>query len=114
MNSTFEHIRTWEDGDGNGYRLELYDTFQRRHGKDILAYEFYYRDVLVFEGSDFGCAPMHAIDSDRTIGALLSFLSLKPGDTDAEYFESYTPEQMAFAEAEGENLSCYVEQLETA
>jgi hypothetical protein len=49
------------------------------------------------------------VDADATV---LAFLSLKPGDTDPEYFEGYTLEQLAFARAEGENLSLYVEDLE--
>jgi hypothetical protein len=52
------------------------------------------------------------VDADATVAGVLAFLSLKPGDTDAEYFEEYTPEQLAFARAEGENLSLYVEELE--
>ena len=43
---------------------------------------------------------------------LLAFLSLKPGDTDPEYFEGYTPEQLEFARQEGESLSLLVEGLE--
>ena len=32
---------------------------------------------------------------------------MKPGDTDSEYFEHYTPEQLAFAEQYGETVDCY-------
>ena len=46
------------------------------------------------------------------MAGVLAFLSLKPGDTDPEFFEDYTPEQLAFARAEGENLVLYVEDLE--
>jgi hypothetical protein len=72
-----------------------------------LAYEFYHNDELIFEGDDFGSSPMHSIDGDETVAALLSFLSLKPGDTDREYFESYTPRQMEWCQEHGEEVGAY-------
>jgi hypothetical protein len=109
----FEHIRTWTDPDGNGYRLELYDTYrQHRYGQELLAYQFFHKDKLIFDGADFGCSPMDAIDSDRCIAGLLSFLSLRPGDTDPEYFANYTETQHEFARSEGETLSTYAMELE--
>jgi hypothetical protein len=51
---------------------------------------------IIFEGEDFAGSPMDADDSDETVAALLTFLTLRRGDTDAEYFESYTPEQLAW------------------
>lgn len=55
---------------------------------------------------------MHADDSPRTIAALLSFLSLRPGDVEKEYFDNYTPKQMEFAEQHGEDLSLIVYDME--
>ena len=46
-----------------------------------------------------GVSPLCAIDSDESLRDLLGFLTLRPGDTDSDYFEEYTPEQMAFAES---------------
>ena len=66
----------------------------------------------MFEGADFHASPLHAIDSDQTVGALLGWLSLKPGDTNPEYFAAYTPAQLEFAKRHGEALSLYVEELE--
>jgi hypothetical protein len=71
----------------------------REHGKT----------QTVFEGADFGCSPLHAIDSDRTIVGLMSFLTLRPGDTDREYFDAYTPEQLAYCSAHAEALGCAVD-----
>lgn len=108
-----QHVRTWTDPDGHGFRVELYDTYRTdRDGKSALEYEFYHHDELIFEGSDFFCPPTFTIDGDRTVGALLGFFSLRPGDTDKEYFEDYTKEQLAFAREWGETLSMYVEVLE--
>lgn len=97
-----EHIRTWQDGI---FRLELFDTNQRdTYGKWILGYEFYCEDTLVFEGEDFCCSPCHSVDSNRTVASLLTFLALRPGDTDREYFDTYTEQQMDFAMEHGEML----------
>jgi hypothetical protein len=109
---TKEHIRTWTDPDGNGFRLELYDLNTRdRDGKWTLGYEFYHHDALIFEGEDFYASPLHAVDSDATVAGLLTFLSLRPGDTDPDYFADYTEEQLAWAREWGETLSLYEDEL---
>jgi hypothetical protein len=106
---TFEHIRTWQHGP---FRLELYDTFQTRYGKDILAYQFFHDKVLVFEGADFGASPLHSIDDDKTVAGVLSLLSCRPGDTDREHFDDYTQAQLAFAQEHGEELGYLKMELE--
>jgi hypothetical protein len=105
-----EHIRTWES---DTFRLDLYATERTDwRGQTVLAYEFYDQGELIFKGEDFAGSPMHADDSDESVAALLSFLSLRPGDTDAEYLESYTPAQMAWCEDRGEELSMHAYDLE--
>jgi len=86
---------------GGRYELRTWDSGRTDHmGKTILRYEFRDpRGFILFAGSDFACSPMHAIDSDEAVGSLLNFLTLRPGDTDREYFEDYTPEQMEFAQS---------------
>lgn len=64
--------------------------------------------VVLFEGEDFGNSPMHGIDSNDTIAAIMSFLTLRPGDTDAEYFANYTPAQLEYCDQHAEALSCEV------
>lgn len=84
----------------NGFTLSMYETDKRKStGQEVLAYRLLDRGKLVFEGSDFGCSPMHAIDSLDAVCALLGFLSLKPGDTDSEYFERYTPAEMEWCQS---------------
>jgi hypothetical protein len=91
-------LNTWDTGRTDSY------------GKSILRYQFQDgKGNLLFEGEDFACSPMHAIDSDESVRALLSFLVLRPGDTDEEYFENYTQEQMDFANEHGEILSMYTD-----
>lgn len=104
-------IRTWKR---DGFELLLYDT----HGFDPfwdnkarLAYQFSFDGVLIFEGDDYFPSPLHAIDSNQSVAGLLGFLSLRPGDTDAEYFERYSPLQMEFAQENGETLALYAYDL---
>lgn len=62
----------------------------------------------IFEGEDFSCSPMVAIDSDDSVRSLMGFLTLRPGDTDEEYFDKYTPEQLDYAETHAERLDAEV------
>ncbi len=85
---------------GDDYRLLLWDTYLVDHyGKCVLGYALWNNAIEqpLFEGEDFCASPLHAIDSDSTLRVLLSFLTLQPGDVEAEYFKGYTPEQMMFA-----------------
>ena len=93
----------------DGYRLRLWDTYHTNNlGKYVLRYEMQTpKGSVLFAGRDFAASPMHAIDSDETLRALLGFLTLQPGDTDSDYFEDYTPEQLEFAEINAENLSLW-------
>ena len=78
-----------------GYRLT-----QREPGK---------RPLVLFEGEDFTGSPMHADDSDATVASLMNFLTLRPGDTDSDYFGGYTPDQLDYCvqHAEALALCCY-------
>jgi hypothetical protein len=87
--------------DGKRWTLRIWETYPERRartGQRLLNYQF--KDPegwILFQGDDYGCAPMRSIDSDDMVRGLLGFLTLRPGDTDREYFASYTPEQMSFA-----------------
>lgn len=101
-------------GAGPVFRLQTYDLNSRDSlGKWRLRYRLHmregHREYLLFAGDDFSCSPMHGTDSPETTEAVMSFLCLRPGDTDPEYFESYTKEQMDFAEEHSEALACAVE-----
>lgn len=107
MKSTFELLR-YVNLD-LGCTLKLYDTgdsFSDPYGKQRLAYEMFEPDgSVLFSGDDYFCSPMYGIDNDDAIRGLLDFLTLRPGDTDSYYFAEYTPEQLAFAEGDAEQLS---------
>ena len=105
-----EHIRTWAAG---AFRLALYDTHRRDGfcGKDRQAYEFFHDDRLIFQGEGFFASPLHSLDGDETVAALLAFLSLRPGDTNPDWFAAYSAGQRAWCREHGEELSCQLERL---
>lgn len=56
-------------------------------------------DDPIFQGDDFQVSPMDDPGSRAAALSLLTFLCLKPGDTDEEYFKDYTPRQWAWVES---------------
>lgn len=101
-------------GKGPRFRLTVWDAHRRdSYGKSILGYRLKLCEpgtvLVVFEGEDFGCSPMHGIDSDETIAGLMGFLTCRPGDTDSKYFANYTPAQLEFCTQHAESLSCEVD-----
>lgn len=63
---------------------------------------------VVFSGSDLGCSPLNTPESKENALALLSFLTLRKGDTDEDYFDNYTPEQLSWTESDDcEDLSMF-------
>lgn len=108
--SADDMVRDWEC---DGFRLELYDTNEYRNGRQKLYYRLYDNGQLIFEGDDFCPSPLYSIDGDRTVSALLSFLSARKGDTDSEYFKDYTPEQISWRDSNRcEYLSMLASDLE--
>ena len=100
MGPTFSLI-TWDCGKQyrNGPQWQVgYRLTMRENGKS----------KTIFCGEDFGCSPLHAIDSDACVKDLMGFLTLRPGDTDREYFENYTPEQLEYCEQHAETLGVIV------
>lgn len=97
--------------DVDGYTLTTWDTGKVDNlGKSILGYRFENgngQGDVIFEGEDFHCSPAVAIDSDEALRSLLGFLTLRPGDTDREYFANYTPRQWAFVHSDAESLHLF-------
>lgn len=115
------HLRTvrfcpYRRGMGPTFTLTMRDSGKvDSRGVTRIAYRLTMREpgakrgVVVFDGADYSGSPMHADDSDENVHGLMGFLTLRPGDTDAEYFISYTPDQLAYAINHGEALSCEVD-----
>lgn len=108
-------------GKGPTFILHLFDvgqSIQRYVGggnfsRSMIGYELRIREngnksIIMFKGEDFGCSPLHAIDSDATVKSLMTFLTLRPGDTDRDYFKNYTPGQLAYCSRHAESLSLCV------
>lgn len=98
----------YRKGCGPKFRLRLWDTGRSDElGKQVLAYALHYTGDKnpIFAGEDFHCSPMVAIDSDSCVASLMAFLTLRPGDTDAEYFAHYTDRQREFCDQHAESLA---------
>ena len=103
----------YRKGMGPTFTLKLYDIGGRAISeRERIGYELSQRSggkvTVVFAGEDFGPSPMHGWDSDDSVKALMSFLTLRKGDTDAEYFKDYSPTQFEFSEQYAEALSLEV------
>jgi len=93
--------------------IESEYRYEGHSGRDYLHYRLRMKpwigkSVILFEGFDFGCSPMYSIDGDDAIRSLMNFLTLKPGDTDPEYFENYTKEQLEYCDRHAEALGLVV------
>lgn len=96
---------------GCGYLL-VWDTYRLVPGGTArfwLGYAYWHGTdpAPIFTGEDIGTGAGDAIDSDDAIRGVLTFLSLRPGDTDAEYFSDYTAEQLDWAQCHAEALAMY-------
>jgi hypothetical protein len=115
-------FKPYRAGMGPTFRLTTWDTRRTGYGKSIIGYRLELRRnglpdsekpgrayTTLFEGEDFGCSPMYGIDSDEAIDGIMTFLTLRPGDTDPEYFANYTPEQLDYCSKHAEVLASEVE-----
>lgn len=93
---------------GNHFTLTMFDVGRRTDGKNGIGYVLRHRGKVLFIGDDFGCSPMHAIDSDAAVRDLMGFLTLRPGDTDDEYFHDYAQAQLDYCSEHAEALSMTV------
>jgi hypothetical protein len=107
----------WDDG--KSWFLELYPqswkpAAQGQRGK--WTYRLFVESLRkdIFSGDDFDPGPLR-ISPAQLVADLLGFLTLRPGDTDEEYFEKYTAEQLAWCQsAEAEELKLFAEEPEEA
>lgn len=77
-------------------------------GTERIGYSLSSKGNIIFEGSDFRPSPLHSCDGDEAVKGLMAFLTLRKGDTDADYFDRYTAEQLEFSEQHAESLQCCV------
>lgn len=103
-------LKPYLPGKGPTFHIETWDTGRYdKRGQTIIRYELLKLDrglgTIIFEGEDFCGSPLHADDSPETLRSLLSFLTLRPGDTDPSYFKDYTKEQLDFANNHAEAIA---------
>jgi len=106
----FVRFHPYRRGMGPSFTLTLFDTGRSQNGRWVIGYRLTQSglDAPLFMGEDFSCPPIHAIDSDATVAAVMAFLTLRPGDTDRDYFSNYTPLQLDYAGLHAEALSAEV------
>lgn len=103
---THGQLQSWTWHVSGVGRVTMWDCTHLRgawmaSGRTQLGYTFRpsgCRNAL-FSGDDFSAPAGKVIDSLEVALSLLTFCCLRPGDTDAEYFDSYTPEQRAWSES---------------
>jgi hypothetical protein len=121
-----DHLRTvrfapYRKEIGRSFVLDTWDanTYDH-HGKAGIAYRLVMvthgkRECLFYGDRSNGALVWHplctgsAIDSDEAIKTIMGFLTLRPGDTDDDYFAGYSQEQLDFATFHAEALSYEVE-----
>ncbi len=108
-------FRPYRKGMGPMFTLLMWDENLPSHdGKTRITYQLWQVKTgtpckaLLFEGNDFRCSPLDGIDSDDCVKILMGFLTLRPGDTDREYFQNYTPAQLEYCSQFAESLSLEV------
>jgi hypothetical protein len=104
----FEHTHQWLQ---DGYALYYRENYSTRKASSKIMYVFYYQGKIIFQGTEFELSPLHKVGSKECTNHLLSFISLKPGDTDEDWFNSYTSEQLEFVTKHGEELSILAHDL---
>lgn len=79
-----------------GNNIEL--TLETIDHSGKLKYFLLKDNKVVFNGNDYRPSPLTKEGhlSKYSAAGLLEFLFLKPGDTDEQYFEDYTEEQLQF------------------
>ncbi|WP_084965911.1 hypothetical protein [Thermoactinospora rubra] len=94
----------------NDHQLELWPAGRTDDGRIRWRYRLSRKNRTIFAGSEIASAVGAVLTSAELIRAartVLSFLTLREGDTDAEYFASYTRAQIAWRDEFAEELSLY-------
>jgi hypothetical protein len=90
----FECLRRWRH---DNFTLYMYNMgWNMKQEKWQIGYKFFWDKGLLFEGEDFYCPEL---DGKRPMLGLLGFITLKPGDTDSDWFDKYTDFQRRWTES---------------
>jgi hypothetical protein len=83
-----------------GVGADRIDVMVRHEGKTIFPLGATYCGTPSMPGEGW------SLDGPKVRALVLSLVAMKPGDTDPDYFASYTEEQIAWAERFGDELTC--------
>lgn len=73
-------------------------------GRIRLTCEVRHGGKVVFPKGQLTCALHGTSDGIKAKELIMSLVAMRPGDTDADYFAGYTPEQLAWVTEHGEAL----------
>lgn len=68
------------------------------------------REVFPFGATYCGVSRYSSMDGDAAKALVLSLVGMRPGDTDSDYFASYTDLQLGFASKYGDELDIVSEE----
>lgn len=121
-----EKLIPYMPGAGPTFSLSIYDCGRDpadRDGRHVVGYKLTMHPVngrrsvtlwdrsTLTKGADLRPSPYASIDGDDVVASLLTFLTLRPGDVEKDYFAEYTPAQLAFRDQHAEALSVCAEDL---
>jgi hypothetical protein len=104
-------FRPYLKGKGPSFTLHLYDVNASDDaGRYGVGYRLMMGRKVIFECLDSKGCPYghHSVDGDKAVRNVMGWLTLKPGDTDADYFAAYSPEQLDFCRSYAEALQLEV------
>jgi len=82
---------------GDRVKIQIGDVSKWQGGRTDYNYAMYLDGAMLFSGDDFSPPPMDDPYSLDSLVSLLGWFTLKPGDTDDDYFAEYTAPQLDFA-----------------
>jgi hypothetical protein len=92
--------------------LEIGGDGRTSDGRIRYFYRLSSKGRAIFEGRDF-CSGSGADPNAGTLAQaaryLLGFLTMRPGDVEADYFQEYTPHQLSWRDGFAEELSIYAQ-----
>ncbi len=108
--NTYEHLFRLrvrlEPGKGGTAVIDAWShEMIRRDGKSHVVCQLRFGGRTIFDPDHFAIGMPGCVDDDSAKASVLGWMSVKPGDTDAEFFDDFTPEQLEFVEHYGEELS---------
>lgn len=60
---------------------------------------------VLLQGDDIHLSAGTCTDSNRAVAEIMGWLTLRPGDTDGDFFSDYTPAQLDFCSTHAEALN---------